>query len=385
MKILITTDLYAVKTNGVVTSVNNLSQALTELGHQVKILTFSTDRTCHREGQVYYLSSHSIEFIYPGLRMPTLGRHPLLQELIDWKPDIIHSQCEFFSFSCAKRIAKHTGAPIVHTCHTLYEQYISYVMPSKTLGEWVIRTVFRTRLKSAGMVIAPTDKTRSMLLKYGVTSPIRVVPTGIRLKQHGTPLSPEQRIQAREALGITESRSVLLNLGRLGVEKNIDELLNLFRSALKAREDMVFLIVGDGPARAGLESAAKELGIEDRVIFTGMVSPDQVQTYYQLADVFISASTSETQGLTYIEAAANALPLLCRRDDCLNGVLIQGENGYAYTNEEEFLTGLGQILADPAWRKSAGAKSASVAEGFSCEAFGKAVEKVYSDTLAQTK
>ena len=120
MKILITTDLFTTSTNGVVTSVRNLWDELREKGHDVRILTLSGDRESYKEGPVYYIKSVSIGFVYPDVRMPISYRNALIDELIEWKPDVIHSHCEFFSFQFAKRIARMTGAPLVHTYHTLY-------------------------------------------------------------------------------------------------------------------------------------------------------------------------------------------------------------------------------------------------------------------------
>ena len=114
MKILITTDLYTTATNGVVTSVKNLFDELMAKGHDVRILTFSENAKSRREGAVYYIRSMPFA-VYPDVRMPLSYRHKLIRELIAWKPDVIHSQCEFFSYQYAKRIAKKTGAPIVHT------------------------------------------------------------------------------------------------------------------------------------------------------------------------------------------------------------------------------------------------------------------------------
>ena len=128
-EILITTDLYTVKTNGVVTSVRNLYEELTADGHDVRILTLSGNNKSRREGHIYYIRSVSLEAVYPDVRMPTSYRHKLIKELILWKPDVIHSQCEFFTFQYASRISKCTGAPIVHTYHTLYEQYFTYLLP----------------------------------------------------------------------------------------------------------------------------------------------------------------------------------------------------------------------------------------------------------------
>ena len=331
MKILITTDLFTTPTNGVVTSVKNLWEELKNKGHDVRILTFSEGMDSYKEEDVYYIKSIPLEFIYPDVRMPISYHNSLIKELIDWKPDVIHSQCEFFSFQYAQRIAKLTGAPLVHTYHTLYEQYVAYVIPGKHLGKRMVQQMSRIRLKDVNVIIAPTVKVEDTLREYGLENSIQVVPSGISLEQHNRRLSDEEREDKRRELGIPENHQVLLNLGRLGTEKNLGELLEFFATALIKNPQLTFLIVGDGPDREHLEQLTKELGVERSVVFTGMVEPWQVQEYYQLADIFVSASTSETQGLTYIEAAANGLPLLCRKDDCLSGVIKEGVNGYEYT------------------------------------------------------
>lgn len=380
-KILITTDLFTTNTNGVVTSVQNLFDELTADGHDVRILTISDNLHSHKDGAVYYIRSVPMGVVYPDVRMPVSYRHKLIKEIIDWKPDIIHSQCEFFSFQFASRISRITGAPIVHTYHALYEQYVTYVVPSKRLGKCLVRVLSRKRLKKVKTLIAPTQKVENALHSYGIKSPISVVPSGISLEQHQKRLTPEQRQEKRRSLGIRDDQQVLLNLGRLGTEKNLGELVELFAEALKTNENLVFLIVGDGPAREDLERQAKELGISDAVIFTGMVEPTEVQDYYQLADVFVSASTSETQGLTYIEAAANGLPLLCRQDDCLQDVLKEGENGYEYTSAQEFLDAIDAVMEDPAWREAASKRSEEIAASFDKKAFGEAIESIYESVL----
>ena len=344
LKILITTDLFTTDTNGVVTSVKNLFDELTANGHDVKILTISNNLHSHKEGAVYYIRSIPLKAVYPNLRMPVSYRHKLIQEIIDWKPDVVHSQCEFFSFQFAARISRITGAPIVHTYHTLYEQYLtSYVIPSKRLGDYLAKVLSRHRLKQR--------------------------------------LTPQQRLERRRALGIADEDQVMLNLGRLGGEKNLGELMNLFAQARKQNPNLKFLIVGDGPARLDLEEQAERLGVAEHVIFTGMVDPSEVQYYYQLGDVFVSASTSETQGLTYIEAAANGLPLLCRQDDCLADVLQEGQNGYEYTSAEEFLQAIDAMCHNSKWRDAAAKRSEQIASAFDKKAFGEAIENVYESVL----
>ena len=382
LKILITTDLFTTETNGVVTSVKNLRDELCARGHQVCILTVSDNLHSHKDGDVYYIRSVSMEKVYPNVRMPVSYRHKLIQELIDWKPDIIHSQCEFFSFQFASRISRITGAPIVHTYHTLYEQYVtSYFIPSRRVGDFLVKHLSRKRLKKVKTLIAPTHKVEAVLQGYGMGNPIEIVPSGISLEQHHRQLTPQQRLEKRRELGIRDEDQVLLNLGRLGGEKNLTELMALFAQARSSNDQLVFLIVGDGPAREELEREAVRLGVREHVIFAGMVPPDQVQNYYQLGDIFVSASTSETQGLTYIEAAANGLPLLCRQDDCLQDVIQPGENGYEYTSAGEFLQVIDQMMANPQWRSSAASRSREIAANFDKKAFGEAVESIYLSLL----
>lgn len=382
MKVLITTDLYTTNTNGVVTSVRNLMEELEKKGHEVRVLTVSEKLRSHKEDNIYYIKSVPLGVVYPDVRMPISYRHRYLRELINWKPDVIHSQCEYFSYQFAGYISKKTAAPIVHTYHTLYEQYVTYIFPSQKIGAYFVGILSKFRLRKAEAIVAPTQKVETVLKNYGIHNPIHVVPSGIALEQHKERLAEEERREKRGALGIPENHTVLLNLGRLGTEKNLPELIKLFSIAMSHNPKLTLLIVGDGPARKELEELAARLGVADHVIFTGMVDPSEVHKYYQLGDIFVSASTSETQGLTYIEAAANGLPLLCRRDTCLDGVLVEGKNGYEYEAEQEFCELLDTILSNPDWCRDAGLQSAEIASEFDKNHFADKIEDVYETVIS---
>lgn len=381
MKVLITTDLYSTATNGVVTSVRNLMEELERKGHEVRILTVSEKLKSHVEGNVYYIKSLPLDVVYPDVRMPLSYHHRFFRELVAWKPDVIHSQCEYFSYHFAVYISKKTGAPIVHTYHTLYEQYVTYVLPSQRIGNFLVAKLSRLRLRNADAIVAPTQKVEHVLRGYGIRNPIHVIPSGIALEQHKHRITPEERAEKRRELGIPDNTTVLINLGRLGTEKNITELIDMLSMALAHAPNLMLLIVGDGPARMDLENRAQQLGIGDHVIFTGMVDPSEVYQYYQLGDIFVSASTSETQGLTYIEAAANGLPLLCRRDPCLDEVLVEGCNGFEYETEEEFCSILDTILQNPEWCEKAGQQSTQIAANYDKGIFADKVETIYEAIL----
>lgn len=357
MKILLTSDQYAPTVSGVVTSVLNLQRALERQGHSVRVLTLSPDVRGRREGDVW--------------------------ELTAWGPDIVHSQCEFSTFPLAKRIARACGAPLLHTCHTVYEDYTHYFCPSRRCGRWLVRVFTRRVAAGCDMLIAPTPKIEALLRGYGVSAPVRVLPTGIEMDAFTRPPAPAAQAALRAALGIPAGNGVLVFAGRLAKEKHIGELLAC-RAAL-GDVPVTLLLVGDGPARLELERKAAALGLAvPQVVFAGMAPPAGIAAYYRLGDVFLSASVSETQGLTYLEAMACGLPLVCRADGCLAGVLQNGRNGWQYRTVDECLAHVRALLQNGALRRQMGAHSAAIArERYSAQAFGEGAQALYRELLAQ--
>lgn len=378
MKILITTDLFKPTINGVVTSVLNLERELKEQGHEVRILTVSADNHSYKEENVYYIKSVP-SHIYPEVRIPVSRAAAFVEELTAWQPDVVHSQCEFFSYGFAKRIAAASGAKLVHTYHTLYEQYTEYIPIGKQLGQAVLGKWMKARLQHVDMIIAPTKKVEKTLCEYGMNQEIRVIPTGIRLEKFQEKIPEKETEELRKTYGFRKEDKILLSLGRLGYEKRVDELLCGMKEITKTEEQIRLLIVGDGPARQSLEALTKELELEAYVRFAGMVKPEEVRKFYQLGDVFVCASTSETQGLTYIEAAASGLPLICRKDACLYGVLEEGGNGFSYSNIYRFAKYVREYGKDEGWLMSAGEHGRKIAKKYGTDAFGKNVLSLYKE------
>lgn len=377
MKILITSDTYAPTVNGVVTSILNLREQLERLGHEVRVLALSPDFTSKVENGVYYIRSFSLN-IYPGVRAANPRTHCFMEEILAWKPDIIHTQCEFFTMHFAQKIAKELQIPIVHTYHTMYDHYVDYLIPGRRDKTAIVCRVLHRVLKNLDTIIAPTNKAKLSLEGYRIPSPIVVIPTGIDLSRFEQTLSEEERSSLTERLRLPEGKKILVTVGRLGKEKNVDELLRYL--ARLPRQDWAFLIVGDGPYKEELEQLTAELGLEDRVIFAGMVPAQDTWKYYKLGDIFISGSISETQGLTYVEALASGTPLVCRKDSCLEDVLEDGYNGFFYTQEEEFSKGISRILDEGRQEEFCGHAIES-SHKFSKENFGLAVEKLYQDLV----
>ena len=390
MKILLTTDWYKPVVNGVVTSVINLKNELERRGHEVRVLTLSRTFASYEEEGVYYIKSLNLEKIYPNARAVLPHAEPLIQELIWWRPEVVHSQCEFMTFSYAAKIARKCNCPLIHTYHTVYEDYIHY-LPGRfsqyktgaKLEKKAVACFSRMVLGKTSQVIVPTQKVENILKKYGVEEPVAVMPTGIELGRFKERISREEIDRKKKELGIPLENKVLVSVGRLAKEKNLEELLEYFSKLIKegAGKNLTFLIAGDGPDRENLGTLAKKLQITDQVIFTGMIAPEEVGRYYKLGDVFVCASSSETQGITYIEALACGLPALCRKDECLDQVVTDGYNGFQYENYEYFKMHLNYILEDEERRQEMGHRGQEISQLYSTWNFCTAAERIYRETI----
>lgn len=376
MKILITTDTYRPTINGVVTSIESLKKALDRLGHDVRILTFSDSFNSKQEGDIYYMGSLGAGKFYPDARMNKLFYNRFYEDIMDWKPDIVHSQTEFTMFIQAKKIAKDLDIPLLHTYHTVYEDYTHYFSLNKKIGKELAKQFTKQIIKTTDGVVVPTNKIYNLLTEYNIHEDIYVAPTGINVQK----LSECDDFDIRSGYKIPEDKHIVLFLGRIGKEKNITEILQYLENI--DRDDVVFIIAGAGPFLSELKDICSNSKIRDRLIFTGMIDSSKVGNFYSKADVFVSASTSETQGLTFIESMACSTPIICRHDDCLDGVLIDGKTGFGYDTEEEFIDYLNQILDNEKLRDKMGKNCKQlVDENYTEDSFANKIEQIYKKVI----
>ena len=376
MKILITTDTYRPTINGVVTSIESLKKALDRLGHDVRILTFSDSFNSKQEDDIYYMGSLGAGKFYPDARMNKLFYNRFYEDIMDWKPDIVHSQTEFTMFIQAKKIAKDLDIPLLHTYHTVYEDYTHYFSLNKKIGKELAKQFTKQIIKTTDGVVVPTNKIYNLLTEYNIHEDIYVTPTGINVQK----LSECDDFDVRSGYKIPEDKHIVLFLGRIGKEKNITEILQYLENI--DRDDIVFIIAGAGPFLSELKDICSNSKIRDRLIFTGMIDSSKVGNFYSQADVFVSASTSETQGLTFIESMACSTPIICRHDDCLDGVLIDGKTGYGYDTEEEFIEYINQILDNEKLRDEMGKNCKQlVDENYTEDSFANKIEQIYKKVI----
>ena len=301
MKILITSDWYTPAVNGVVASILALRRQLEARGHEVRVLTLSGTLHTTCENGVYAVGSVDAGLIYPGARLRSFAVGQTMRQLVDWKPDVVHSQCEFSTFFLARYIARAVGAPLIHTYHTVYEDYTHYFSPSRRWGRLLARGLSRAILNQCDGVIAPTEKVRALLEDYGVKPPVAVIPTGIPLRRFAAPVSDAVLAGLRQTLGIPAENRILVYVGRLAKEKNLEELLDC-RAGL-GEAPVTLLLVGDGPDGSFLRRMASALGLTDTVIFAGY----QANPYPYMRRSRFLVNSSFTEGLPVIAMEALSL------------------------------------------------------------------------------
>lgn len=382
MNIGIFSDTYYPQINGVSTSIRMLDKELSKRGHKVFIFTTTDPKAPSSSARVFRLPSMPFVFL-PTHRMCLLYPPKLLVHLKGFKLDIIHTQTEFPVGIFGKIVSEFYQIPLVHTYHTMYEDYVHYIARGHLITPKMAQQFSRVFCNRAREVIAPVEKTKESLLEYGVIRPIHVIPTGIDFEPFRREKYTQEEInEIKKGLGIDLGDPIVIFVGRVAQEKSIDVIMRQFPAVLKKIPTAKFVIVGDGPVREGLREMARTQGIEKSVVFAGAQPWDNIGKYYQLGDVFVTASTSETQGLTYIEAMSARVPVVAKKDRSTEGVISHGNTGYYFEKDNELGDLLLQILANPSQSQQIVEAAYKSIEALSSRQFAQNVEALYTDTIA---
>ena len=313
MKIVIASDIYYPMTNGVAVFAHNLAQQLAKKGHRVMVIcpSFKGKKHITQQGKLrtVYLTSARFPF-YPDQIEPVpekklLYRHGIwfainagrqVKKALDWfKPDIIHIQTNEPIAIAARHYALSKNIPFVTTGHTF---------PDQVTDQFEL--------------LKPIKKPADAILKRFLVSFMKI--------SEYTTMPTELAIQ--ELYKIPKNKKIALHVGRIDGDKSVDRVIDAFERVLRKRDDIMLLIVGDGIARADLEEMTRALGIEKSVRFLGRVLPPDLNEIYKLADVFVTASEIETQGVVLIEAAATGLPLVAVDAGAVAAIVVDGKNGF---------------------------------------------------------
>lgn len=388
MKIGIFTDAYNPTTSGVVTSINMVEKEMKKRGHEVyvfaptKNVQPNNDQTLYMVRSIPLLIAKEYKF-----RIAAFYSREVAKQVKELGIDVVHTQDEFSLGIFGKIMSRKMNIPFIHTYHTMWEEYIHYISPIKgnhNSLKKIARKLSRAFVRKADCVIAPSNKTASYLKNECAikNKPIYIVPTGIDVdpfkKENFT---QEEKDALKESIGVSKDEKVILFLGRIADEKSIDVLIDQMPKVFEEYPKAKFVIVGYGPQEDQLKSQVKKLKLQDKVIFTGKIPWKDVPRYYNMADVFVNASLTETQGLTFIEAMASSLPVVCKYAPNLTEFITNEKNGIFIHNNDEYKDAIIRVLKDEKLRNTLITNGLVTANSLSSDKFGEKLETIYSEMI----
>ncbi len=388
MRVVIFSDTYPPEINGVATSSRNLYRTLKAHGEEVIVVTTNPfDNEFYYQDDIVRIPGITIKKLY-GYVFPTSPWNKKCERIIrEFKPDVVHIQTDGMVGQMGFILSSKFHVASVYTFHTMIEDYTYYASKGHfdRAAKSVVRSYVRHKAKTADEFITPSEKIREYMRSIAVDSHIAVIPTGIDFDAFSRSNFSSGEVSAlKKKLHIDPEAYTILSLGRVAKEKSIDVCLKGYASFLKKKvgKKTVMVIVGGGPAVNELQELCEKLGIREHVIFAGPVDPDTVPFYYALGDCFVSASTSETQGLTFMEAMASDNILLARYDDTLADLIHDGENGFFFFDERDMPDKIEKVISLSANEKTSIYSFAHEAiKPYSLEQFYESIKGVYERAI----
>ena len=383
MRIGIFTDTYTPFINGVTTSVLMLKKSLERRGHIVYIVTVNA------ENMKYQMEENGRVVRIPGIPIGIYdyrltGIYPIkaIRMIRKWNLDVIHSQTEFGIGTFARIISKQLNIPLVHTYHTMYEDYVHYIThgyfnrSSKKIVEYL--TLFYCD-RTISELVVPTKKAYELFKqKYKVDRNVYIVPTGIEVEKFYREKHKKLNIiQKRKELGFSKDDFIILFVGRVASEKNIELLLSTMKPLTSISKQIKLLIVGDGPDFDKYKSFIHKNGLEEYVVLAGKVPWNSISTYYLISNCFATASHTETQGLTVIEAMAASLPVVCIDDESFTDTVIDGLNGLIFNNKKDYKKCISRLFKEKELYQKISSQARISAETHSSKYFSEQILDVY--------
>ena len=383
MRIGIFTETYTPYISGLVTSELMLKNALEKKGHTVYVVTANlTSSKYEYDEKERVLRIPGIPTGIYDSRLTSIYPIKAINKIKSWDLEVIHSQTEFAIGTFARLFAKQYNIPIVHTYHTMYEDYVHYITKghfdksSKKLVEYLTKFYCD---KTINELIVPTKKAYDLFKeKYNVKRNIHIVPTGIEVERFYKEKIDIKKIrELKKKYNFSKRDFIAIFVGRIAEEKNVPFLIEVTENIIKEKPNFKLLIIGDGPDKENYENMVKERNLEKNIIFTGKVAWEEIPIYYQLGDVFVSASQSETQGLTIIEAMAASLPALCIDDESFRNTVIDDLNGYLFKDKKECKEIILKLMNDKKLLENIQIGARNSAEMHSSKYFAEKVLDVY--------
>lgn len=390
MKILMAADTYRPRVNGVVTSIDTFSNEYRKKGHEVTIVApeYPEDqkdvKDPSNEKYVVRLPSSYI-FFDPEDRWTDVkskkARAIIDEKILNQKFDLIHTHVSGPLGIEAVKWGRQMNCPVIHTYHTLFEQYVHYIkFIPRFIGVKIARWVSKWYCDKMDLVVAPSTQMKDALHGYKVKKevPIVVTPTGIKIDKFVNYSGP----RFREKHGISKATTLFLFMGRIGHEKNIPFLFDMLKEIRKERPDTKLVVAGKGPAEETVKKAAADKGVTEHVIFIGYLDPQEWVDCYAAADLFTFSSITETQGLVVTEAMAAETPVVAIAEMGVAEVMASQKGGLLVKNDlTEFVAAVKRMLTDKQLYAQKKSEARAAAEDWSAESMAKKMLTNYENVI----
>ncbi len=347
MNILLISDVYFPRVNGVSTSIRTFTQQLQKMGHSVHLIAPDYGVTTEDEDWITRVDARSIYFDPEDKLMKYGEVLKLSRKLKAMQFDMLHIHTPFIAHYAGLKLAKMLKIPAIETYHTFFEDYLHHYLPwiPQFAARGLARMISKNQCNQVDAIVAPSQPMLDVLRSYGVNTLSEVIATG--LQEHS--FSPADGNAFKVKHGIALERPLLLYVGRVAHEKNIGFLLVMVKLLSEVMPEVLLVITGEGPAVPSLRASVKAHGIESNVQFIGYLNREtELNSCYKAADVFVFASKSETQGLVILEAMAQATPVVAIAELGTASILIDGQGALiSPENESEFVQKVHSLLINP--------------------------------------
>lgn len=383
MKILMISDVYFPRVNGVSTSIRTFAESLRDHGHSVHLIAPQYADSLEKsligdEAWITRIDARKIVFDPEDYLMKWSALMSYIDSLHPGDYDLVHIHTPFVAHYAGLKIAKKLQVPVLETYHTFFEDYMHHYLPwvPRKLAVKIAQSVSRKQCQQVDTVVSPSAQMRDVLQQYGVTTPVSVIPTGL----DATRFVPGDGAAFRAKYEIPAQRQLLLFVGRVAHEKNIQFLLEMLSLVIQDHPEVLLVITGEGPAEAMLKKMAKDNGLQKNVMFLGYLDRAVgLNAAYQAADIFVFASKSETQGLVLLEAMAQETPVVAIAELGTASILRQEQGALiAQDNELHFAEQVQNLLIDHQLRDRVGKQGKRYVEQvWSSEAQAKKLLECY--------
>jgi 1,2-diacylglycerol 3-alpha-glucosyltransferase len=385
MKILFISDVYFPRVNGVSTSIETFRANLHALGNTVHLIAPDYLKTSADENGIRRVPSRRVPLDPEDRFMSYRWVMDHIDLFREEKYDIIHVQTPFVAHYLGTNLSRLLGIPCVETYHTFFEAYLFHYIPliPRALLRFAAKRFSRHQGNSLDGMVVPSRPMLQVLQKYGITTPTEVIATGIAPES----FVPGDRVSFRQKYGIAQDRPMVLFVGRIAHEKNINFLLTAVDRVRQDIADVLFVIAGEGPARESLIHEVKALGLDTNVMFIGYLDrATELNSCYCSADIFIFASRTETQGLVLLEAMAQGVPVVSTAELGTRDVLQEGQGVWiAQEERDDFSEKVVRLMGDAQARKDLGVLGRAYANEWSASRQAQHLLDLYRTVLARHK